>query len=177
MTTKTVLYFTAGKVPTTGELADIAALNAISGLNVGVRNGSSSVNQEYGTNLEACDYVAGTVPTAYNGVTAYGAIPGIASAPLKLKLVTDNSSSTTFSHTTTKQLRAIAMTGTNINDLSAADVTATNMAYASSDTNKATVNASSGLVTGVAAGSVTITATYTYSSGKTTTATLALTLS
>lgn len=47
--------------------------------------------------------------------------------------------------------------------------------WASSDTDKATVNAATGLVTGVAAGTATITATSTADSGKTATATITVT--
>lgn len=67
-----VLYFTAGQVPTAGELADIAALNAaaLAPYEIGVRSGDvARVTANYGEGrLEPCDYVAGTVPAAYNAI-------------------------------------------------------------------------------------------------------------
>lgn len=79
---KKVIYFTAGPVPTSGEISAIAALNTRAGkpLDVAVRDGSNpSIGDDYGDGrLEDCDYVAGTVPTAYNGETVLPAGIGIA---------------------------------------------------------------------------------------------------
>jgi hypothetical protein len=66
MATKKVLYFTADKVPTTGELADLTKLNAaaLPGYVIQVRN------TDIGHGVEPADYVAGTVPAdGYDGVT------------------------------------------------------------------------------------------------------------
>ncbi|CAA2409743.1 Virion structural protein [Xanthomonas phage Suba] len=59
--TDKILYFTAGRIPTTAEKAEIAAIEALCVVpySVGVRNPIDSPN--YGTPEEA-DYVAGTVP-------------------------------------------------------------------------------------------------------------------
>jgi hypothetical protein len=70
MATKKVLYFTADKVPTTGELADLTKLNAaaLPGYDIQVRNTDISTNIGHG--VESADYVAGTVPAdVYDGVT------------------------------------------------------------------------------------------------------------
>jgi hypothetical protein len=69
-----VIYFTAGPVPTVGELADIAALNAsiLPAYDVAVRN--SLANNSYGAGPEDADFVAGTIPTAYNDAETYPVI-------------------------------------------------------------------------------------------------------
>lgn len=66
---KKVIFFTAGDVPTSGELASIAKLNAeaVAPYDVAVRSGIRPMQS--GGPLEACDYVSGTVPTAYNAKT------------------------------------------------------------------------------------------------------------
>lgn len=71
MATKRVMYFTAGRVPTGGELAEIAALNALAAqpFEVVVRNALDSPN--FGAGIEAADYKAGSPPVAYAGVTAF----------------------------------------------------------------------------------------------------------
>lgn len=65
---KKVLYFTAGDVPTGAELTAIGKLNAATSApyEVGVRN---TLHPAGDTLLEHADYVAGTIPTAYNAVT------------------------------------------------------------------------------------------------------------
>lgn len=66
-----VVFFTAGPVPTSGELADIAKLNAVSvpQYETLVVNGASVTGDEYGTGrLIPCDAVAGTIPTDYNAI-------------------------------------------------------------------------------------------------------------
>lgn len=67
-----VLYFTVGSQPTSGELADIANLNAASQAQyeTEVVNGAEITGSEYGEDrLIPCDLVAGTVPAAYNAKT------------------------------------------------------------------------------------------------------------
>lgn len=63
-----VIYFTAGDVATTAEKADIQKLNelAVSPYDVGVRSAVRPMSS--GGPLEAADYVAGTIPTAYEDV-------------------------------------------------------------------------------------------------------------
>ena len=68
--TQKIIYFTAGDVPTTEEKAEITALNAFaSAYSVTVSNGSVAPNlgldSEGDPILDACDLVAGTVPTIY----------------------------------------------------------------------------------------------------------------
>lgn len=60
-----ILYFLAGDVATVDELADIVKLNTAAEVPylVGVRN--SKVSTNYGAGPEECDFVAGTIPTAY----------------------------------------------------------------------------------------------------------------
>lgn len=61
-----VLYFLAGSVATSGELAEISRLNPQ--YEVKVLNGLA--NAQYGaTRLIPCDLVAGTIPTEYNALT------------------------------------------------------------------------------------------------------------
>ncbi|QEG09329.1 virion structural protein [Xanthomonas phage Samson] len=63
-----IVYFTAGTTPTSGELADIAKLNAAAEAAYEVTVVNGAANAKYGeTNrLIPCDLVAGTVPTIYN---------------------------------------------------------------------------------------------------------------
>lgn len=72
ITAKRILYFTAGAVATGPEKTAIDKLNAIVGssFEVHVRNGA--IPNQYGVgNLEDADYVAGTIPTAYNDEETY----------------------------------------------------------------------------------------------------------
>lgn len=78
-----VLYFTAGANPTAGELAHIAALNGVSvpQYETVVINGAEIDGDEYGTDrLIPCDFVAGTIPEAYNAIDEINpdAIPNLA---------------------------------------------------------------------------------------------------
>lgn len=61
-----VIYFTAGKLPTTQEKADIAALNAlaVAPFEIAVRSAVDSL--AFGAGNEEADYVSGTVPAAYD---------------------------------------------------------------------------------------------------------------
>lgn len=168
--TKKILFFTAGTVATVAEQAQIDALNALNapGFTVGVRNAAQ--NASFGSGIESCDFVAGTIPTAYNAKTNYG--EAHASRPVKFALLPATHS---LAVSATKQLQALKATGNDVSALTLADVTAVSTTYASSDAAKATVSAG-GLVTGVAAGTTTITATHTYATGKTITATAAITV-
>lgn len=67
---KKVIYFTAGAVPTAGELADIAVLNSLSGPEYVVNVSNGAVGSGLGT-IEASDYAAGTVPGAYSAVPVF----------------------------------------------------------------------------------------------------------
>lgn len=68
---KRIIYFQAEPVATTEELAEIAAINAFSvnPYQVLVMNGSAST--AYGAGNITADYVAGTIPTAYNEVDVF----------------------------------------------------------------------------------------------------------
>lgn len=63
-----VIYFTAGKVATAGELTAIDALKAKQ-FDVQVRNAVDS--HKFGPRDEATDYVAGTPPADYAAVTVF----------------------------------------------------------------------------------------------------------
>lgn len=66
---QTVVYFTAGIVPTSDELADIAKLNTAAEAPYLVLVTNGAANAKYGeTNrLIPCELVAGTIPTIYAG--------------------------------------------------------------------------------------------------------------
>lgn len=68
MASKRVIFFTAGPLATTNELAAIAKLNAVAVAQYEVLVANGSQNAKYGeTNrLIPCDFVAGVVPTIYN---------------------------------------------------------------------------------------------------------------
>jgi hypothetical protein len=68
-----IIYFIAGDVPTEGEIADIAALNAFANAySVTVSNGSVApglgLDGEGDAFLDAADFVAGAVPDPYEDV-------------------------------------------------------------------------------------------------------------
>lgn len=67
--TKQVIYFTAGPAPTGPETTAIAKLNALAVPPYDVKVLSAIENPNYGAGKKAADFVAGTVPTAYNAVT------------------------------------------------------------------------------------------------------------
>lgn len=67
---KKIIYFTAGAVPTVGELADIAVLNSLSGPEYVVNVSNGAVDSGLGT-IEASDYAAGTVPVDYSAVDVF----------------------------------------------------------------------------------------------------------
>ncbi len=68
MATKKVIFFTAGKTATAGEIADIAKLNAVAEAqySVSVMNGAADTKYGETNRLAPCDFVAGTIPTVYN---------------------------------------------------------------------------------------------------------------
>jgi hypothetical protein len=62
---KRILYFTAGQQATAGELADIAALNALAEKPYEVRVMSALQSPNYGAGPITGDFLAGTIPAAY----------------------------------------------------------------------------------------------------------------
>jgi len=65
-----IIYFLAGAVPTPEELTAFNELNAATSFELMVRNGTAS--SSYGSGVEDCDYVAGSViPTAYSEFPVY----------------------------------------------------------------------------------------------------------
>jgi hypothetical protein len=154
---RTVIFFIAGQVATSDENAAIAGIIG----NVLVRVANPPANTLYGVELEPCDLVAGTVPTAYAAKTVLDLKPGAKVFP----------ATATIAALGTVQLSAWrGDLGTN----GAGDiVAATGGTWASSVPAKATVHATTGLVTGVASGATVV--TYTGPDGKT--ATSAITVS
>ena len=67
MATKKVVYFTAGINATSGELADIAKLNAAAVPQYEVLVANGAANAEYGETdrIIPADFVAGTIPDVY----------------------------------------------------------------------------------------------------------------
>jgi len=167
--TQKILFFTAGQTPTAAELAQIAALNALTtpGYEVGVRFADAS--HSYGNGIESADLVAGDIPTAYNAVTDYG-YPH-ADRPTALQCLPTTASVANGGGT--QQLQVLAVDGADVSALAITDETG-NCTFASDDEATATVSAG-GLITGVAAGTCTVTATYTYDTDKEVTATVAVT--
>lgn len=71
---KKVIYFIAGTVPTGGEAAAIALLQAVADLKLTVQVRSAlQPAAGNGDAIETCDYAAGTIPTAYSGVATIAA--------------------------------------------------------------------------------------------------------
>lgn len=66
-----IIYFTAGRIPTTNEKNEIAALNAlaVAPFEVVVRSAADSL--AYGAGNEAADYKAGSPPASYNATPAF----------------------------------------------------------------------------------------------------------
>jgi len=172
MATKKIIYFTAGPTPTATELSEIAVLNdkTLPGFDIKVKNGAG--DNSYGYGIEASDFVAGTIPTAYNAVTDYGKIdtarPALFAIWPKAGAVAAAAG--------TLQLHPSKILGNDVSSLVATDQLV-DVTYVSGTPAKATVDVD-GLVTGAAGGTgvVTITGTYTYASGKTITATSAITV-
>jgi hypothetical protein len=80
-----VIFFTAGETATVGEAADIAQLIAAMAANitdVAVRRGDlAAEDYSYGAGLEAADFVAGTIPAAYDDEEDFPVINPDALAP------------------------------------------------------------------------------------------------
>lgn len=166
-----IIFFLAGPTATENELAQIALLNAMTAAPYEVKVRNTLQSASYDDAIEACDLVAGTIPTAFNAVTGYGTAH--VSRPVKLQVIPATAAIT---GTATQQLSVLKAVGTSIAALTLSTVTAVTTAYASDDTDVATVHSSNGLITGVGAGTCTITATHTYSSGLTVTGTCAVTV-
>lgn len=166
-----IIFFLAGPTATSGELAQIALLNAMTAAPYEVKVRNSLESASYDDTIEACDLVAGTIPTAFAGVTDYGTAH--ASRPVKLQVIPATAA---IVGTGTQQLAVLKAVGTSITALTLSTVTAVTTAYESDDTDVATVHASNGLITGVAPGTCTVTATHTYSTGLTVTGTCAVTV-
>src|SRR5690606_39388841 len=62
---KRILYFTAGEQATSGELADIATLNALAEKPYEVRVLNALQSPNYGAGPITGDFLAGTIPAAY----------------------------------------------------------------------------------------------------------------
>lgn len=62
---KRILYFIAGQQATSGELADIAALNALAEKPYEVRVMSALQSPNYGAGPITGDFLAGTIPDVY----------------------------------------------------------------------------------------------------------------
>lgn len=170
MAAKKIIYFIAGQKPTTEEAAEIADLQATvePDYTLSVRsNAGSPIYSD--DNLEPCDYVAGTVPTAYNAVDEFDP----EKLPVALQILP---ATVSIDHEATQQLQVLKAGG-SLQNLSLDDVSAAakGTTYESSDETKATVGVN-GLVTAVAAGTTTITATHEYDTGETVTATRVITV-
>ena len=168
MATKKIGYFLAGFKPTEAEATDLAELAAMCepAYSLQVRNAAITHTEE------TYDFVAGTIPTAYEDQEAFGDVS--AARPELLYILPGTAA---ISGTDTLQLRVVSVTGP-LYALVGEDVTASTAGttYASSVVGKATVS-EEGVVTGVEAGTTVITATHTYASGKTVTATRTITVS
>lgn len=167
----TVIFFLAGQVATANETADIAALNARGDLTVKVRAGGGMVagtnaaGQRYSGALDPCDYVAGTIPTAYNAKPVLK-VAAFAVFPAAIQLDASNAD--------VQQLAAVGVNAAGVPVDLAADPLVT-WAVTDATTNVVTVGGD-GLLTAVGAGTKTVRATYTYASGRTVTADCAVTV-
>jgi hypothetical protein len=146
---KKVLYFIAGTVPTVTEASEITALENQMRVSASVQVRSKLQDDTYANGgLEGCDAVAAhsdAVPTAYSGVALAATLLNYATlvAPATAAFSSGN-----------PQLYCVACDGKTMTNVT------TSATWTSSDTGKATVGASTGILTKVAAGTTTITATY-----------------
>lgn len=170
-----VLFFLAAAVATAAEVAAIARLETVF-RNVKVRDGSVVANNSYGSGLlESFDFLAGTVPTAYSSVEGAVTItiPG-ATLPDDFKVfpavLSIDASDVDVQTPAAVKAEIVNGLATLTNLTGDASV-----GWTSSDTGKATVHATTGKITAVAAGTTTITATLTIGA-VTKTATMALTV-
>lgn len=169
-----ILYFTAGQEPTVAEQAEIDRLEAMAAAPyvVKVRNGDV---EEKMPSIETCDFVAGTVPTAYAAVDDFDEDGEISEdKPIAFGIV-PSSGSLDHSDGDTLQLYPVGIEGVTVADVGLVEISEPSVTYASDDENVATVTAD-GLVDTAGAGSCTITATYTYATGKTVTAESSITV-
>lgn len=85
MTTKKVIYFTAGALPTLAEAAEIAVLQLASTkpFDLLVRRADSlnPADYSYGSGAEPCDYIAGSPPSGIPAIDVAASKAGTFSAP------------------------------------------------------------------------------------------------
>jgi hypothetical protein len=175
---KTVLYFTASNKATATELLAIARLKNKYGF-VRIR---STLGASYGSNLEPAEAVAGTVPAAYTTAIANysdgNVTQGAPANPEALGIFP--SAPLTFVHTGTYQLSAVAADIAEGSDtVTLTDETAIGATgvWTSGTPGVMTVGASTGLLTGVTAGTSLITFTLTRAGGTAVVATKTVTAS
>jgi len=161
--TAIVLFFTAGMLPTAVELSQISRLETAF-RSVKVRRSDVAADTLLGTRIETCNYVAGVnIPAAYTDADK-GNKPTIALPsdinPDDFKvfpaILTIDASDVDVQTPAAVKAEIDATTGKAKMTNLTGDATVT---WASSDATKATVNASTGKITAVAAGSTNITAT------------------
>lgn len=153
-----ILFFIAAQVATAAEQRQIDALTALTskGYEIGVRTALSNVADMTPNEIEDCDFVAGSVPTEYDDIPTFGIYDDGSKAHIfecYPPIVTD------LMATHTKSLQVVEKQGADLDDV-AQSVETSNLTYASDDTDVATVGASTGIVTGVAAGSCNISITH-----------------
>lgn len=162
-----VLVFIAGRSPDGTEATLIAGLTS-AGFTVGVRSKKAAAGANYGSVAEECDFVAAksgvAIPASHSAKTNIGAKPAQLIAWPAAKTLS-------LAGVNTVQLLILSLA---LGAAEYTDVTAT-ATYVSSVPGKATVSVG-GLVTGVAAGTTTITVTYTDANGATITDTVAITV-
>lgn len=157
--TAKVLFFTAAALATASEVAAISRLQTVF-TNVQVRNGSvAAADLRFSGALESYDYLVGTVPASYNSGTATITVPA-AHNPDDFKVypatLTIDASDVDVQTPAAVKSEIDATTGLGKLTNMTGDATCT---WVSSDPTKATVSASTGKITAVAAGATTITAT------------------
>jgi hypothetical protein len=181
---KTLIFFTASEIPTAPELALIARHQLMYG-KVLVRSGSGRHDATYNSRLEHADALAGTIPAAYKTASGGTAVDttdypdgdkslGATSKPEGIMILPATAS---FAHTGTLQLRLVKAELDETTDVvTLTDITSgAESAWSSGTPGVATIDADSGLVTGVTAGTTLITATVTYDTDKTMTTTRTVT--
>lgn len=186
---KVCLYFCAAMIPTATELAAAQRLRYKYGTVTVMNGGAFAISEpEFGTQgdtsgdeLMPADAIAGTtIPSDYT--TAIANYPdgnvtqGAPANPEALSILPG--AAVSFSHTGTFQLYAVAADISEGNDsVTMTDETAIGATgvWSSGTTGTATIGASTGLVTGVAAGTSLITFTLTRASGTAVTATKTIT--
>lgn len=169
-----ILYFTAANVPTEAEQAAIDRLEALAASPYSI-NIRSAATESTMPDEEDCDYVAGSVPTEYSGVTLFDEDGEISEdKPIGFSVI-PSSGSLDHSDGDTLQLYPVGIEGATAADVALVEISEESVVYVSDNTDVATVSAD-GLVDTAGAGSCTVTATYTYATGKTVTAESAITV-